>query len=264
MICFAAITPHTPLLIPTIGKENTEKLKTTSQTLTHLAQELYASQPDTIIILSSHATQYEKAFSLNLCPEYQIDLKDFGDLHTHRTLKSDPELSSLIGSTMEEHHIPFTFDSKTSLDYGTGVPMYLLTEHLPWVRIVPITFSKLSTKDHVRFGTILKEVFENTTKRIAVIASGDLSHCLSSDAPLGFRPEGQEYTNKLIEAIKGHSIASLLSMPEELVQKAEDCLYQQLLILFGIFEHKQIRPEILSYEAPFGVGYLVAQFHLSA
>ena len=264
MICFAAITPHSPLLIPTVGKENTQKLKASTETLSQLAQELYACAPDTILILSSHATQHEKAFSLNLHNEYQIDLKDFGDLTTHKTLKSDLELSTNIRRTMEEHHISFTLDSKASLDYGTGVPLYLLTEHLHRVRIVPITFSKLSTKDHVRFGTVLKEVIDNTTKRIAIIASGDLSHCLSSDAPLGFRPEGQEYTDKLIEAIKGHSIASLLSMPEELLQKAEDCLYQQLLILFGIFEHKQIRPEILSYEAPFGVGYLVAQFHLSS
>ncbi|HAU66512.1 TPA: hypothetical protein DCW61_04140 [Candidatus Uhrbacteria bacterium] len=263
MICFAAITPHTPLLIPTIGKENTEKLKITHDALTQLAQELYACAPDTIVILSSHATQHEKAFSLNLHNDYQIDLKDFGDLTTHRTLKSDLELSTHIRRMMEDQNIPFTLDSTSSLDYGTGVPTYLLTQHLPHTRLVPITFSKLSTKDHVRFGTVLKEVFENSTKRIAVIASGDLSHCLSSDAPLGFRSEGQEYTDKLIESIKGHSIVSLLSIPEELVQKAEDCLYQQLLILFGIFEHTYIRPEILSYEAPFGVGYLVAQFHLS-
>ncbi|MBI2473557.1 AmmeMemoRadiSam system protein B [Candidatus Uhrbacteria bacterium] len=263
MICFAAITPHTPLLIPSVGKENTDKLKTTVQTLTHLAQELYASSPDTLVILSSHATQHEKAFSLNLHDEYQIDLKDFGDLTTHRTLKTDLELSTTIGRIMEEHQIPFTLDSNVFLDYGTGVPTYLLTQHLPRIHVVPVTFSRLSRKDHVRFGTVLKEVFENTTKRIAVIASGDLSHCLSSDAPLGFRPEGQEYTDKLLEAIKGHSIASLLSMPEELVQKSEECLYQQLLILLGIFEHKHIRPEILSYEAPFGVGYLVVQFHLS-
>ena len=51
-------------------------------------------------------------------------------------------------------------------------------------------------------------------------------------------------------------------MSSELIEGASACIQEQLLILFGILEHKKLRVEILSYEHPFGVGYLVAQIHV--
>lgn len=262
MICFAAITPHTPLLIPGVGKENIAKLEATTTALHHLEGELYASHPDVIVVISSHATQHKNAFTLNLHNEYLIDFKDFGDLATSRVLQPDLELATAIETHMQQHGVPFTLDSSASLDYGTGVPLFFLTEHLSNVKIVPISFSELSPKDHVRLGNELKDVFEHSTKRIAVVASGDLSHCLTSDAPLGFTPEGEEYDQKILEAVKGISTSSLLSMDANLVEGASACIQEQLLILFGIVERKKSRVEIVSYEHPFGVGYLVAQIHV--
>lgn len=262
MICFAAITPHTPLLIPGVGKENVAKLEATTTALHLLEGELYASHPDVIVVISSHATQHKDAFSLNLHDEYVIDFKDFGDLATSRILEPDFELATAIEVHMQKHTLPFTLDSSASLDYGTGVPLYFLTENLPNPKIVPVSFSGLSAKEHVRLGTELKDVFEHSNKRIAVVASGDLSHCLTSDAPLGYKPEGMEYDNKIIEAVTGLSTSALLSMDLELVEGASACIQEQLLILFGILERKKSRVEILSYEHPFGVGYLVAQIHV--
>lgn len=262
MICFAAITPHTPLLIPGVGKENVAKLEATTTALQHLEGELYASHPDVIVVISSHATQHKDAFSLNLHDEYLIDFKDFGDLATSQILEPDLELATAIEAHMQKHAVPFTLDSSASLDYGTGVPLFFLTENLPDIKIVPVSFSGLPAKEHVRLGTELKDVFEHSNKRIAVVASGDLSHCLSSNAPLGYKAEGEEYDNKIVEAIKGISTSSLLSMDRELVEGASACIQEQLLILFGLLERKKSRVEILSYEHPFGVGYLVAQIHV--
>ncbi|KKW31543.1 MAG: AMMECR1 domain protein [Candidatus Uhrbacteria bacterium GW2011_GWA2_52_8d] len=262
MICFAAITPHTPLLIPGVGKENIAKLESTTAALAHLEGELYASHPDVIVVISSHAIQHKEAFSLNLHDEYMIDFKDFGDLATSRILEPDIELVSEIEAYMHDRSVPFTLDSSATLDYGTGVPLYFLTKNLSDVKIVPLSFSGLPAKEHVRFGTELKDVFERSSKRIAVVASGDLSHCLSSDAPLGYKPEGEEYDQKVVEAVKSIATSGLLSMSTELLEGASACIQEQLLILFGILERKKVRVEILSYEHPFGVGYLVAQVHL--
>lgn len=262
MICFAAITPHTPLLIPGVGKENVAKLKATTAALKHLEGELYASHPDAIVVISSHATQHKDAFSLNLHDEYLIDFKDFGDLATSRILEPDLELATEIEAHMHKQGVPFTLDSNASLDFGSGVPLFFLTDNLPDIKIVPISFSGLSPKEHVRLGTELKDVFEHSGKRIAVVASGDLSHCLTSDAPLGYKPEGEEYDQKILEAVKGISTSGLLSMDVNFVEGASACIQEQLLILLGILERKKSRVEILSYEHPFGVGYLVAQIHL--
>jgi len=262
MIIFAAITPHTPLLIPGVGKENIASLEATSQALQHLEQELYAAHPDVIVVLSSHSIQHKDAFSLNLHDEYLIEFKDFGDLATSWILEPDLELATTIESHMQARGIPFTLDSSSELDYGTGVPLYLLTQNIPNIRIVPISFSGLSAKEHVRLGTELKDLFDHSSKRIAVIASGDLSHCLTSDAPMGFKPEGSQYDEKVLEAVKGLNTSALLSLSPEFLSNAHSCIHEQLLILFGLLERKKLRAEVLSYEHPFGVGYLVAQFHV--
>ena len=47
-----------------------------------------------------------------------------------------------------------------------------------------------------------------------------------------------------------------------IVKEAKQCAYLPLLVLMGILEDISVRPEELSYEMPFGVGYLNAQFHL--
>lgn len=262
MICFAAITPHTPLLIPGVGKENLEKLESTATAMKSLEGELYASHPDSLMIISSHATQHKDAFSLNLHDEYFIDFKDFGDLATSRLFAPDLELATAIETHMRSRGIPFTLDSSASLDYGTGVPLFYLTQNLAGIKVIPLSYSGLPPKEHVRFGTELKDVLEPSGKRIAVLASGDLSHCLSSDAPLGFQTEGEEYDRNILEAVKALSTAKLLSMDARLVEGARACIQEQLLVLFGILERKNARVEILSYEHPFGVGYLVAQIHL--
>lgn len=262
MICFSAIVPHTPLLVPTIGKEHTKKLQKTTDAFAHLEEELYAAKPDTIVIVSSHSIQHDDVFSLNVHDTFSIDFKDFGDLSVFDTLRCDTELASQIQYHMQKEGIAVTLDSKASLDYGAGVPLFFLAQNLKETPILPISYSRLSSKDHIQFGVQLKEVFEQSKKRIAIIVSGDLSHCLSSDAPIGFKPEGKIYDEKIVEATKNFSTSTLLSMSNDLIENAHACIHEQLLILFGILEKKNVKTEILSYQHPFGVGYLVAQIHL--
>jgi aromatic ring-opening dioxygenase LigB subunit len=261
MICFAAVTPHSPLLLPSIGKENTEQLEKTRSAMKAVSVELYACRPDTSVVISSHEEQHPGAFSLNLHDEYVVNFSQFGDLTDAGRFRGDVSLMNEIQDQVEASELPFTLDSHETVNYGTGVPLMLLAEQMPNVRIVPVSISGLGAKEHVQFGGLLKDVLMNSDKRIAIIASGDLSHCLSKDAPLGLRPEGAEYDALIQEAVSNFSTSVLLSTSDELLNRAEACIHKQLLILFGILERVQTRTELLSYEAPFGVGHLVAQFH---
>ena len=49
-------------------------------------------------------------------------------------------------------------------------------------------------------------------------------------------------------------------MNKSLIDEAGECGYRSILILLGIFHELNYRIEVLSYEGPFGVGYLVANF----
>jgi AmmeMemoRadiSam system protein B len=260
MIVFAAITPHSPLLIPSIGKENFEVIKKTLAALQRLSDELYVSKPDAVVVMSFSPSQHNDAFSVNFSNKYKIGFKDFGDVSTKAVFEADTDLVAQIQKHAKTEKIPFTLDSHEFLDYGAGVPLYILAKNLN-CKIVPLNFSGLDPREQYRFGVVLKEVFDSSNKRIAVIASGDMSHCLTTKSPLGLKTEGKQYDEAVQDAIKNFSLSTLLNMDQNLIRNSGQCMYEQILMLFGILEKKNVRPEILSYEFPFGVGYLVAQFH---
>ncbi|MEK7452049.1 MAG: class III extradiol dioxygenase subunit B-like domain-containing protein [Patescibacteria group bacterium] len=263
MITFAAFTPHSPLLLESIGKENSSKLRLTRDALHKLSEELYASQPDVILLIGTQRHAYPDAFSTNLHEIYSANFSEFGDLSTHDTYPSDVELVSEIQNEMFKQTIPFCLDSESSLDYGTGIPLTLLLRSKKNIPLVPISYCDLSPKTHIQFGRALKEVCLASKKRIAVLVAGDLAHTLTSDAPAGFHESGQHFDEAILESINPVSTAKLLTLDPEMVKEAKQSAYKSLLILFGMIERMHTKTEILSYEHPFGVGELVVQFHLT-
>ena len=268
MISFVAFTPHSPLLIESIGKENSSKLDATRKSMQSLSEELYASHPDVIILIGTQRHAHTEAFAANLHEEYVVDFTEFGDLSTREEFSPELGLITEIQNHMQEESIPFTLDSEALLDYGAGVPLTLLIPNTSNLTrkptLIPISYCDLSPKTHVQFGRALKDICIASKKRIAIVLSGDLAHTLSSDAPAGFHESGTEFDEAILQAVKNISTSQLLSLDPLIVTQAAESAYRPLLILFGILEHMHVRPEILSYEHPFGVGELVAQFHFSS
>ena len=97
-------------------------------------------------------------------------------------------------------------------------------------------------------------------KRIAVIASGDLSHTLNKQSPAGYRLEGKKFDDLLISLLETRNTTGLANMDAGIVSKSEQCAYRSLLILLGILKDMNYSFKNLSYETPFGVGYLTGQF----
>ncbi|MFC1788106.1 AmmeMemoRadiSam system protein B [Patescibacteria group bacterium] len=262
MLVFAAYTPHSPLLLPSIGQDNSDKLNVTTKAFEILSENLYLTHPETIIIISAHGSDQNKSFSINLYDHYGVDFKDFGDFSTQAKYSPDTQLIDTIQRQARKQEIPVNLISDPTLNHSTAVPLLLLTKQLKNFKIIPAAYSKHDSKTHLNYGRLLKEVVSDSSKRIAVIASGDLSHCLSTSAPMGFKKEGKIFDDSVIGAIEQMSTSQLISINSNTITEAHECGYRSLLILMGLIEHMNIKPEILSYEAPFGVGYLVTQFHL--
>lgn len=262
MIVFSAFLPHTPLLTETVGKEHRKKLKKTVAAVQKLAEGLVSATPDTLVVISAHPTRHADAFSINLHEPYRTDLSRFGDMGAERTYKPDISLIDTTQRTLRRQGIPLTLDTDHALDHGATVPLLLLAKQLPRLRVMPITYAGLDAKSHVEFGRALKEVFAASKTRIAVIASGDLSHALTKTSPEGERPEGKKFDAAVKHAVESMGLSQLLGLDPVLVEAAAECAYRPLLVLLGLLEKTAVDPEVLSYEAPFGVGLLTARFHL--
>jgi len=260
-LVFAAITPHPPILVPAIGKEHISKIEKTKAAMERLEQDFYAAKPEVIIIISPHGELHPDSFTINLSQEFTIDFEIFGDFTTKLKLRGDTVLITTGKETLSVKS-PINIISVPQLDHGIGVPLSYLCKHLPETPIVPIYFSMLDNQAHLEFGKALHDLILNTDKRVAVIASGDLSHALTEDAPASFAPEGKIFDEKIIKLIENCDTTSLVNMDHELVERAAECGLRSILILAGILSDVNCRGEILSYEGPFGVGYMVAEIKL--
>jgi len=261
MLVFAGICPHPPILIPTIGKDNLKKIKNTVEALKNMEAALYASKPDVIIVISPHGEVLADAFCLNLNSNYQANFEEFGDFQTKLEFKSSPLLAMRIKERVEGQ-LPLVLTSSDNLDHGCAVPLYYLTKHLKGIEIIPLCYSLLNYEKHFEFGQLLKKEIVKSDKRVAVIASGDMSHALTKDAPAGFSPKGAEFDKKFLELLKEKDIKAILEINHKLIEGAAECGLRSFIILLGIIEEYKFDVDILSYEGPFGVGYSVVNFKM--
>jgi AmmeMemoRadiSam system protein B len=226
-----------------------------------LKNKLLELKPETIIIISSHSDIRENIFTINSCPKFIGGFEDFGNFSVKKIWKGDVGLIGKLSEALETKN-KLSLVTKEKIDHGISIPLFKLTEDLPNIKIIPLSFSGLSNREHFEFGKLLKKEIVNCKKRIAVIASGDLSHRLTRNAPAGYSPKGKKFDKKIIELLLKNNIEKIINMDEKLIKDAGECGFRSILILLGIMHNIKNVPKLLSYEFPFGVGYMVMDFEL--
>lgn len=273
MIVFTSHVPHPPLIVPGISSDVDFKLANkTVEAMDKLSKLIAEKEVETIIVISPHALTHSDRMTIYGSPELKGDFGAFGKNEISFDFSNDLNLVKSINNASQEAGInSFIFRDTDKdyleLDHGTLVPLYYLTKNLPSdVKIVSIAYSYLDRLQHYGFGQVINQVAntpEFKNKKIAIISSGDLSHRLSPGMEKSY-PYAQEFDNEVINSIDKKNARQLLEIDEEVVENAGECGYRSLLILFGALENLNYTPEILSYEHPFGIGYLVANFSLES
>lgn len=262
MMVFAGLVPNSPLLLPTINQDRLSDAEKTREAIEEFAEELYGAHPDTLVLLAETMTMYPDAFSVNVADPFVTDLAEFGDLRAGKKYHPDFAFLDRLQRAARKTDARVSLTTDEALTFATAVPLELLTGHLPNVRIVPIAPAQLTAKLHFEMGTLIKELAQEHDRRVAVLAFGDLSHAVSESSPAGLVPEGAKYDARIQNILEHKNTAGLLQIDPSLVHAAHDAAYRQLCMLFGALEGVDVTPHVLSYEAPFGVGYAVAHFHL--
>lgn len=226
-IIFACISPHPPIILPNVGsKEDRIQVKKTIESLEKLGEKLKKLNPDLIIISSPH-------------PDWGIEVPLFFLISNFKSQKSK---------------VQFRIRNYQN-------PINVIINPSEKKVIYPILTTLDSPKRHYEWGKEFYLKIKDLKLKIALIASGDLSHCLKADGPYGFHLDGPEFDKDLIESLKKKDIEKILKL-ENLYPQACECGLRSFSFLLGILEASRInwQAEILSYEGPFGVGYLVVNF----
>lgn len=263
-LVFAAITPHPPIIAAGVGGARDQKrCAQTISAMKKLAALLEASKPETLVVVSPHAPLDQESFAINAAPKLTIALDEFGASLAHQEIATDQDFFDRLTRKLENcPDLPIVKIKSPRLDHGSVVPLSFFVSRLQSVKILSLAYSLLPRETHVRYGEILAQVIGAYPKRVAVIASGDLSHCLLPDAPSGFSPAGKPFDEQLVKIVGRADWPALWKLDPELTEAADECGLRSFLILSGLLKDRTVHPDMLSYEGPFGVGYLVANFKL--
>lgn len=256
---FAGVAPHPPIMVPEIGREHLAQVSLSVRATREFARRLVEVQPQTVVIVSPHSPMFSDAFSARSSPQLQGDFGDFGASQVSFTFENDLELLSAIRGAATEAGLLFgRHHTSSPLDHGVMVPLYFLREAGWRGPIVTLAFSNASDEAHLRFGKCISLAAEKTNRRIALVASGDLSHRLRPGAPAGYEPDAHLFDEGMAQTIAEGRLADIPRIDQRLRYRAGECGYRSIVIAAGAIDERAENHEVISYEGPFGVGYLVA------
>lgn len=259
-IVFAGIAPHPPIMVPEVGHDAIVDVRTSIAAMGELTRRLIASGAETVVLISPHAPLDPKAFVAYPGPILYGDFANFRARETKVEALLDMELLQEIAQeAKEQSYEVIRTRSGESMDHGTTVPLYFLQRNGWHGRVVALGYSFLSNEDHLGFGACVKRAADKVGRPVAFVASGDLSHRLKPEAPAGYDPKAYLFDAAVVAALRANSPQRIIHVDQDLRKLAGECGYRSLLVALGATQDSPSSCEVLNYEAPFGVGYLVAQ-----
>ena len=258
----AVQVPHPPLILPEVGHGEEKRIQSTIDAFDAAAKFIADLQPDTVIISSPHSILYSDYFHISPGPSAKGSMAQFGAPQLKFSCAYDEELVKAVEAAAKEKNIPAGTlgNRQPELDHGTMVPMYFLAKYCKTCKIVRLALSGFSLKEHYRVGMLIAETADKLGRKIAWIASGDLSHKLTKEGPYGFNPAGPQYDKKIMEVMGSGNFADLFSFKDDFLEEAAECGHRSFVLMAGAFDGLAVESRKLSYEGPFGVGYGVTLF----
>lgn len=262
------LMPHPPIIIPSVGRGEEEKIKSTTNACKSIGIEVKEIQPETIIIISPHGVMFSDAITISSENEISGSLEQFRAKNVKISKEIDIELTNEILKLANDNDISIVsvnnillsrYKRKFELDHGAIIPLYFIENEYQNYRLVHITYGLLSDTDLFKFGMMIKEAVANLNRKVVIVASGDLSHRLTEDGPYPYSPKGKEFDNSLLNNLKNGDILGVFNMDKFVIEEAGECGLRSIFILLGAINN-DFTGELLSYEGPFGVGYGVMKF----
>ncbi len=229
----------------------------TTRACREASRRLLEQEPKRLVLVSPHAPRRGRAFAA-YAPPLRGDLRRFGARALRVELDGDPDLHAALGRGLGKVGTRLEETRARELDHGALVPLRFLVE-AGWRG--PTTVLALSAPggpEARRLGRGLAAACAALGGGVALVASGDLSHCLPPGGPEGCDPRALEFDRRIHRLLEEGKLEDLDSIPGSLRALAREDVVEVLEVLRGVYAPHPVRGRCLSYEHPFGVGYLVA------
>ena len=258
-LVYVGIAPHPPIMVPEVGGEMIRDVRGSIDAMREFTARVVAAGAESVVIVSPHAPLEPRAFVAYADQVLQGDFARFRAPAAEVSAPVDSELLDALEHAADRDGFGIARLRGEELDHGTAVPLYFLLRNGWRGRAVALGYSFLSDDEHLRFGATLRRAADSVNRRVALVASGDLSHRLKHDAPAGYHPNAHLFDEQVVESIGARAPRRIAEIDPALRRLAGECGYRSMLVALGAAESLAADCEVLHYEAPFGVGYLVAQ-----
>lgn len=259
---YGCIVPHPPIIVPEIGGVQISKVSKTVDGIKSLSKYVQSLDPDIAVVISPHTPIYQDTFTVNISEYLSGSLSNFNAPELKFKFRTNKILANEIHKCCANSNLPCsiigTDNELYELDHGIMVPFYYLFPEAKKPEIVSITISMLPPKSHYAFGEAIKNAVLSLESKVIFVASGDLSHRLFPGAPAGYSPNGKEFDNRVCEIVENGGLNAFTEIDPYFANEAGECGLRSFQALAGYFSNNNYKSELISYECPFGVGYLVA------
>lgn len=257
------IAPHPPIMVPEVGGRDAAVTADSAEAMALEARALEIFDPDVIVLMSPHAPVARDVFVIDTGPRAAGDLSRFGAREVRIEATGDPELAAAIideaavdGITVVPRSLSPLLEPGL-LDHGALVPLSFLDRPGRYP-LVEISLAFLPLPVHRDLGCAVRRAALRLGRRVAFVASGDCSHRLTPTAPAGYSPHGAEFDAALVRILSAGAYRELEAIDPDLIEAAGECGLRSFITLGGFLEGSVTHTRVLSYEGPWGVGYLAA------
>jgi len=243
-----------------------KKAEKTVQGFKKTAEEIaeFKDEIDLIVIITPHGPVFRSTASIIIKEELKGNFSDFGYPKLKFSEKSDINFAEKLVSKTKDKKLSLqplrdndlnNYGIEQELDHGIMVPLHYLQKANVKLPILPISIGFIDYQELYKIGQEIVRTAKELNYKIAVIASGDLSHRLKKGAPAGFNPDAHLFDEKLIQYFRDNDFQSILNFDPDLVEKAGECGLRPIVTMLGTIAELDVETKVNSYEGPFGVGY---------
>lgn len=259
---FGIIAPHPPIFMPSVGGAEANQASASLDALALASRALAHFAPETILLMSPHAPAAYDTFLVDDSAHFSGSMSQFGDPDTYEW-EGDTELARALVDRLDRADTPVALrDADVRLrpgwlDHATIVPLSFIDAGSR-CRLVVLSLSYLPYEMHRRVGEIAAQVVSDLGRRVAFVASGDMSHRLTPGGPNGYSPQGKKLDAAIVDLVTRGSMSELMSLDPQMVEEGGECGLRSFITLGGFAGSDPVPTRVLSYEGPWGVGYLTA------
>jgi AmmeMemoRadiSam system protein A/AmmeMemoRadiSam system protein B len=257
-VVLAALMPHPPIVVPGVGRGREREAGATVAAMGRMARRLCDGAPQTLVVISPHSPRRRGRFGVWGGARVVGDLGVFRAPHERIDLPADPEFRARLTAACSGHGLRTWEIENEELDHGAVVPLCYLRE-AGWNGPTVVVGLNYPDEGHLEdLGAAIAAAAQALGRRVAVLASGDMSHRLTPDAPGGFHPRARDFDAEFVRLVRAADAHGLRHVDEELRGLAGEDVVDVTVVALAAAGFRTDKCELFSYEGPFGVGYSVA------